>query len=449
MLFSVRLQRFQSLFLTLLPPDFDPHNEAPRPDTHEAPAPIPAPESHPLPLPMIKLHILLAALLLTPMAVLGADDVITVPVDSPAYVFSPANWTGDSGRVGKVFRQTWYSGAYFRVTWESTSDDPKATLLFDTSDYPKGFQRPLIAYSVDGVWTSRVSCADKVVIENLKGSGKHELCVYLHQSRQEKRWGSEGKSGINVLRFLGLQLDAGSKPVVNKAAGKWAMIVGDSITEGIGASELAGYSHLVGQALQTRDYEYAVSACGWSGWINKGDNPPGDVPGYYVVSGSKNGTGGEYDDTASRWNKIDGNGHSLLDSKGRLSAYGETDQEPALIMINYGTNDKLHKSNPDDTLASITQCLGALRKSAPDAQIVLLIPFGQYFAKELKQAMEVHRQSHPADHKVAVIDLGREAAKSLNGGVMGGLHPNDRGHANFAAKIIPQLLEILDGSSGE
>tara|TARA_R110002096_G_scaffold292391_4_gene486943 strand:+ start:17036 stop:18235 length:1200 start_codon:yes stop_codon:yes gene_type:complete len=398
---------------------------------------------------MMKSLFCLCALLLGSASLSNAAETDTIPVDSPAFVFSPANWTGDSGRGGSEFRQTWYSGAYFRVTWETSSEEPTATLLFDTSGYPKGFSRPRFAYNIDGAWKSQVACTDEVVIENLRGAGRHELTVYLHQTRQEKRWGSEGQSGVNVLRLLGLRVDAGSEPVVGKPAGKWAMIVGDSITEGIGATALAGYSHLVGQALQTQGYEVAVSACGWSGWINKGDNPPGDVPGYYVVTQSQDGKGGEYDDAASRWNKIDGNGHSLLDANGRLSAYGETGQEPALIMINYGTNDALHKSNPSDTLASMTQCLGALRKSAPEAQIVLLIPFGQYFAAELKQAVEMHREAHPTDDQVAIIDLGPGVKRTLavKDGIMGGLHPNDRGHANFAARIIPQLMRILDGDS--
>jgi hypothetical protein len=33
----------------------------------------------------------------------------------------------------------------------------------------------------------------------------------------------------------------------------------------------------------------------------------------------------------------------------------------------------------------------------------------------------------------------------VKNGVLGGLHPNDRGHALFAAKIIPQVLAILNG----
>lgn len=392
---------------------------------------------------------LITALLLAPLAALHAADTITIPVDSPAVVFSPGNWTGDEGRAGKRFRQTWNSGAYFRVAWESSNPNPLAKILLDTSTYPLKFKPPLIAYCIDGVWKSKISCTNEIVIEEIKGAGRHELSVYLHQSQQVERWGSEGKSGLNVLRVTGLQVDAESKPIPATPESKWALIIGDSITEGCGATELAAYSHLVGQALQTQGYEYCVNACGWSGWINKGDNPPGDVPGYYVVTQSNNGAGGQYDDAVSRWNKIDGNRHSLLDGQGHISSYGKTGQEPAMIMINYGTNDSLHKSNPSDTFASIIQSLAALRKSAPDAQIILIIPFGQYYAKELQEAVAIHKKNHPTETKLAIIDLGPAVAKTLaaKNGLMGGLHPNDRGHAIFAAKIIPQLMTILNSTS--
>jgi len=376
-----------------------------------------------------------------------APPLLTLPVDSPAFVFSPGNWTGDEGRAGQRFRQTWNPGAYFRVTWETRSAAPVARLRLDTSGYTTAFKSPQIAYAIDGVWRSRIPCAAEIAIEGLAGPGRHELTVCLHWSEQKERWGSAGRSGLNVLRVTGLQVDAESQPVAVPPSSRWALIVGDSITEGCGASELAAYSHLVGQALRAQGFEYGISACGWSGWINKGDNPPGDVPGYYVVRNSVNGTGGQYDDTLSRWNKIDGNDHALLDAHGRISAYGQPGQEPALILINYGTNDILHRSNPSDTAASIGQCLAALRAGAPAAHIVILIPFGQYYAKELKAAVAARTQADPPDLRIAVIDLGSGVARNLaaKDGVMGGLHPNDRGHANFAAQIIPPLLAILEG----
>jgi len=395
----------------------------------------------------------LAALLLAPLSTLTAVETLTlsaaasttIPVDSPAFIFSPGNWTGDEGRAGKAFRQSWNPGAYFRVEWETGSLKPVAKILMDTSTYPPNFNPPQIAYNIDGVWKSNIPCANEVLIEEITGAGKHELSVFLEQSQQKERWGSEGKSGLNVLRVTGLQVDGQSKPIPAAPKSKWALIVGDSITEGIGATELACYSHLVGQALRTQRYEYCISACGWSGWLNKGDNPPGDVPGYYIITNSSNGAGGQYDDAVSRWNKIDGNRHSLLDSKGHISAHGNTGEEPSLILINYGTNDSLHGSNPSDTAASIVQSLAVLRGSAPDAEIIILIPFGQYYAKELKEAVETHKKAHQADPKIAMIDLGPSVAKTLaaKNGIMGGLHPNDRGNATFAAQIIPQVLKLL------
>lgn len=371
----------------------------------------------------------------------------TIPVDSPAFVFSPGNWTGDDGRSGKLFRQTWNPGAYFRVTWETKEAKPTAKLLLDTSGYIPKFPPPLLAYDIDGVWKTGVPCAKEIAIENLAGAGKHRLTVFLGSSAQVERWGSAGKSGLNVARVTGLQTDGVAVPDTPRP--KWALIVGDSITEGCGATPLAGYSHLLGEALRTQGYEYGVSACGWSGWLNRGDNPPDkDVPAYYVVANSTDGVNGQHDDAASRWNKIDAN-HSLLDAKGHLSAHGQTGQEPALVVLNYGTNDALWRSNPLDTSASMVQALAALRASAPEARIVMIVPFGQYFAKQLKAAVDIHKRNHPADTKVSVIDLGPEVARTLAApkGLMGGLHPNDLGHANFAAKIIPQAMAAPGGEN--
>ena len=307
----------------------------------------------------------------TPAAPVPAAPTLKIPVDSPAVVFSPANWTGDANRGGKTFRQTWNSGAYFRVSWTSSSRLPAAKITLDTSALKPGTKPPRIAYSIDGIWKLDVPVAPEINIEGLAGARQHDLTVIFQTSEQKERWGSEGVSPTNVLRVTGVLVDADSQPVPATPAAKWALIVGDSITEGCGATALSPYSHLLGQALRTQGYEYAVSACGWSGWINKGDNPPGDVPGYYIITNSVKGEGGQYNDALSRWNKIDGNNHSLLDAQGRLSAYGQTGQEPALIFMNYGTNDGLHKSNPSDTQASMIQGLAALRRSAPDAQIIM------------------------------------------------------------------------------
>lgn len=372
---------------------------------------------------------------------------LTIPVDSPAFVFSPANWTGDEGGVGKKFRQSWNPYAYFRVGWESSKTNPSAIILLDTSGCSSAYPPPTLAYSIDGDWKAPVACTNEIAVPEISGSGTHTLEVCLTGSQQRQRWGNDGASGSNVVRVTGLKVDEGSTPLPANPSSKWALIVGDSITEGCGASVLSPYSHLLGRALRTRGYEYGISACGYSGWLKAGDQD-GDVPGYYVVTGSTNGVGGRYEDALSRWNKIDGNRHPLLDAQGHLSAHGGTGQEPSLILINYGTNDFLRKSNSGDLIASITGCLAALRAAAPDAQIVLLVPFGQYEAAEIRKAVGNHRSENPADTKIDIIDLGPGLARNLENknGPLGGLHPNDRGHAMIAAELIPRILAIIDSS---
>ncbi|MBT3379625.1 MAG: SGNH/GDSL hydrolase family protein [Lentisphaerae bacterium] len=389
-------------------------------------------------------RVVVVAAVLQSACLLRAAEV-TIPVDSPAVVFSPGNWVGDSGRGGERYRQTWNPGAYARITWESTAKSAAPTLLLDTSTYDGTFKPPILACNLDGVWAGNFPCAAEIPIPEVKGTNTHVLTVYLKKSTQVKRWGMPGVSGLNVVRITGLKVAEGSKPIAAAARPKWALIVGDSITEGCGAYELEGYSHLVGQALVTQGYEYTISACGWSGWLNRGDRPPGDVPGYYVVTGSVDGTGGVYDEAASRWNKIDAN-HSLLDAQSRISAYGGTDQEPGVILINYGTNDVLHRSNASDVVASMEQCLMALRDAAPAAHIVFVIPFGQYKAAEIHRTVRDYQAAHPDDQRILVIDLGPGTARALRvkKGYWGGLHPNARAHATFAAQIVAQLMVTLN-----
>ncbi len=374
-------------------------------------------------------------------------DTVTLPVTAGSFLFSPGNWSGDEGRGGKEYRQTWNPGAYFRVTWTSEAgdgaDSPAPVLLLDTSTYDGSFSVPRIAYCLDGIWQGDVVCAEEIPLAGARDADSHELTVFLKTSQQVERWGSPGESGKNVLRVKGLRIPKETEPV-KQTAGDWVLIVGDSITEGVGAYELECYSHLVGEGLRDLGYEYGVSACGWSGWLNHGDKPPGDVPGYYVIENSTNGEGGDYLEPISRWNKIDAN-TSLLDESGHLSGWGEAQQEPSAILINYGTNDSLWKQNASDVEASMKQGLLALRNAAPDAWIFVLIPFGQYKAEELRRAVENFHAARPDDKRISIIDLGPDTAQALTNkeGYWGGLHPNPRAHATFAARILAQMAPEL------
>ena len=395
----------------------------------------------------------------TPAPTAAAATVI--PVDSSAFMFSPGNWAGDQGRAGAAFRQTWNPGAYFRFYWSSATETPRATMLFDTAVFGDTLHtKPLLTYEVDGQWTANVPVSAEIPLAKLSGSGPHVLTVFLQASEEAHRWGEPGKSGTNVLRLRGVRLGAGSQPEIATRHPKWILEIGDSITEGIAANDgsadaLSAYSYLVGQGLQQRDLEFSVSACGWSGWLKPGDNS-GDVPGYYAVSGATDGRGGSYHDAMSRWNKIDAN-TSLLDADGRLSAYGGRGQQPSIITINYGTNDGLRPPNESDLRASIAQSLLALRRAAPSSMIFVIIPFSQYDQREITSAINVYRKGHE-DKRLFTIDLGIPVAMALTGVApslqtladrgksaagneyWGGLHPNARGHAVLAARLLTILL---------
>ena len=376
-------------------------------------------------------------------------------VDSPAFVFSPGTWSGDAGRGGTRYRQTWNAYAYARITWATSAPQPTATLRLDTSTYDGSFPPPRVALEIDGVLKANLPAAHEIPITGFAAGPVHRLVVYLQSSEQTRRWGTSETSGANVLRITGLSVDADATPVAEAPAPAWALIVGDSITEGIGTTAMGGYAYLLGRSLQTQGYEVGISACGFSGWLARGDKPPGDVPGYYVVTGANDGVGGTYHDDQSRWNRIDAR-TSLLDGAGRLSAHGGLGQEPAVILVNYGTNDRLRQLDPSDTRAAITQGLAALRAAAPNAQIIVLIPFGQFYAKELHAAVQARRQAD--DRRVHVIDLGDGIRRALDDrpnnpetvapgearkALLGNLHPNDRGAAYLAALVTPQVLAIL------
>jgi lysophospholipase L1-like esterase len=327
--------------------------------------------------------------------------------------------------------------------------------LLDTSSHDGTFGPPELTYNVDGLWTANVPAKSEINIAKLAGAGSHVLTVYFTTSEQKFRWGSPGVSGKNVLRVKGLQVDVASKAGTGSAGSQWILEIGDSITEGSGAGEgrsdnLSAYSYFVGQAMQTQGYEYGVSACGWSGWLHPGDNPPGDVPAYYFVKGSKDGLGGTYDDNASRWNKLDGNSHSLLDNRGHISAYGGTSQEPAAITINYGTNDDFMRMDVSDRQASVTQCLTALRRAAPEANIFVIIPFEQFMVAQLKAGVQAYQTANPKDSKVGIIDLGKTVGRSLDDNkYWGGVHPNMKGHAVFAAQLVAEIQARLLGGAGK
>lgn len=379
----------------------------------------------------------------------------TIMVDSPAFLFSPGNWYGDEGRVGSAWRRTWNVGAYFVFTW-TASANPTATLHLG----PSGTGANVTLY-LNGVGTTVAATGD-ITLSGITASSENVLFAIMSNTPQSARW----NQGANNLVVSGMTLDDSSSAGVSTAGTKgWVKIIGDSITEGIKANNnkdniVYGYTFQVLQGLRALGYEVCVSACGYSGYLISGDSGA-DVPPYYYVSGSSSGSGGTYDDSKSRWNKIDEN-VSALDSNNHLSAYGDVGTEPVAIAVNYLTNEALSKSNTSDSQAAMTQAMAAHRQAAPDAWLFQIVPFGFHYSPKyssswlevFNNAMNSYHSAYPGDSKVATIDIGSDLSNTLEKNTgwyiyTDDVHPLAPGHALVAPVVQASIVTSLESKRSQ
>jgi lysophospholipase L1-like esterase len=368
-----------------------------------------------------------------------------IAVTNAAFKFSPGNWKGDTGRGGSAYRQSWNNGAYFYFVWTASASPTASIMLPATSTSNR------LSYYLNGVLTDNLAATGPVTLSGIKASAVNTLLVVLRSSTQASRW----NNGTNTIQITGMSIDAASSAGNAPATLPWALIVGDSITEGISAangsdSHILDYSFYCGQALQRLGYDYCISACGGNGFIVTGDgsDPGGDIPAYYRV------TSGVYSVSSSRWNLID-QGVSVLDTNGQISAYGSTRTPPALIYINFGTNEYLQSKSVSDLQSSITQCLVALRAAAPLAPILVQIPFSlenltRYptttYVAAIRAGVAAYQTAHPSDTKVMLLDFGVSFANTMQSSIYinaDNIHPTTDGHALVAPMVMAGIAQAL------
>jgi hypothetical protein len=373
--------------------------------------------------------------------VASASSTSVIPVDSAAFLFSPGNWRGDTGRGGSAWRRAWGNGAFFHVRWQAGSNPTAVLNLPATSTGCK------LHMTLNGVVTDGVAATGPITLSGIVPNAINTLTVTLKDSPQIARWGG----GVNTVRVLGLSVDNGSSAGLADAAKPWVYIAGDSLTEGIstwsgGSSSIASYAYQLRRALSAAGYDLCVDACGYSGFNKNGDSS-GDVPGLYRV------TSGTYDDTMSRWNKVD-NGVSRLDANGRLSSYGDTGTEPAAIITNMGTNEALTSMSTADLQAACNKFIISARAAAPNAVIIILVPFGfryatKYnvsYANALIAAVNAYKSANPSDQRVTLVDVTASTSASLQTGpnvAADGTHWTTQGQAVAAAHAIQGVMAAL------
>ncbi|MFT8804521.1 MAG: GDSL-type esterase/lipase family protein [Acetobacter aceti] len=391
----------------------------------------------------------------TPVAPSPTGTLVTV--DSPAFVFSPGNWKGDSGRTGSGWRRTWNVGAYLRFGVK-TGASPSVVLHLG----PSASAGTVLTFT-NGASMTWSKAAGDVTIPGLAANASNVIAMRFDLTPQSARWAN----GANNLLISGATIDGGSVISALSVLPKgWVLIVGDSITEGImanaGKDDFSyGYTSQLMDALAVAGYELCVSACGYSGYLVTGDTTK-DVPPYYQVTGSSGGQGGAFNASGSRFGLIDSD-TSLLDSAGHLSGWGQTGQEPAAVIVNYGTNEALSTNggpwSTSDFTAAMVQCMAAHRAKAPNAWLMPMMPVGFYYSGEydpkwlsaFNQAVSLYRSTYPSDTKVAVIDIGSDLSNRIQANSSyintGDVHPNALGHALIGATVSAQVLKILTGST--
>lgn len=166
-----------------------------------------------------------------------------IAVDNPGLLWSPCNWddlpVGTFG-VSVHSRQTACANAYLRTRLSGTAS---VALAIDTSTLGSlGAALPLLKWSIDGDALQSLQLttglSSVALASGLSTSTTHDLTVYVAGFDESgERWGSSGTSPKNVVRIVGLTVDAGGVVSLPPDVRPNTYIgMGDSIVEGVRAA---------------------------------------------------------------------------------------------------------------------------------------------------------------------------------------------------------------------
>lgn len=365
-------------------------------------------------------------------AVSSASSVIT-PTNS-AVVMSPHNWitgvanttTGDNTAI-----RTWYTGAYLRIIVQGATTLGIAFgacysgATFDYTIDEKEVPQPI---SITANSTYNIT---------LPSTGIH-LVIFKLQSIPQVAGRWAGTTSIVVNGFI---LGTGGSTLTNTPNARKLLIYGDSITEGTQSKNgsdgmTTGYAFAFAEAMRkTKQFEYSIKGAGYSGiaWATPSAN--GGQPPAWTAS----------NDTLSSYNKIDGSGAAgaALTTGTPGSASEQFITQPDLIVINWGTNDGNQGVAAATIQASAQGLLVQLRVCAPNAVIVVIVPFGGFARAPLTAAVAAM-----LDSKIILVDPQTDARMTTTfycgdyvAGVAGtqNIHPWSWGSAQLAS-IVTRLV---------
>lgn len=339
-----------------------------------------------------------------------------VPTTDPAVFYSPYNWH----RSG-AYAQSPNPGAYLKVGFTGS----QIAVGLDVSPLLEAkvvaAQYPVVRYSVDGGPATTVQLGpDTRSLLCGKGlsRGNHQLLLqYVAGYVFLDFW-----TPVNVLRVTGFTLDEGASLVKPQAQERFALFLGDSITNG--DDDIATFAGGITNAVDTQDATL----------------------GYPVVVAA--GLGAEYGIVAyggASWDRTAADGHtpglttsySMVDSVHSRLVAGKFSPVPDDIFVNMGEN---YPPSGDD----VPKLLAGLRSaSGSGTNIFLIVPFSGRARSELTAGYGRYRAR---DRRCYLLDLGNNPYLPTGRPTMysvDGQHPLASLHALLGAQLVAARAKAL------
>jgi lysophospholipase L1-like esterase len=337
---------------------------------------------------------------------------VTIPVTDTNVYFSPYNWYSDgAGAMGSnnAHASSTYALANMRGAYLKTKFTVGASgyikLNVSTSMIASMANQagaPTIAWSINNgvIQTHLLATTDtQITLATGLSAATYDVKlwfqgVYITQDGST----TENYTNLyNVVKITGFELSTNGSSLAPTIKPKNIVCFGDSITEG--DINMSG----------TRSASSQDATQVWSVYLADALNAEVGVIGFH----------------GANWSWFDGSWPNYASGKSRLVS-GLLSPAPDYIVGNYGHND----GNPGPATASVNSTLAAIKTAAPNAKIVLTVPFTGYARTNISAA------TLPISGTLIDIALPQnayQAAASIWS--YDGVHPDARSHANIGASL--------------
>jgi lysophospholipase L1-like esterase len=339
----------------------------------------------------------LLCLSLTPGTARAQATANSIAMDNAAILYSPFNW-GVTPQAAKTIN----AGAYFKVLFSGTScrltTDPSANAKPYSQFWARVDGGPFTQYTLDPT-NSTFAVATGLV------KRKHILEVVIKSTSETiDRWVRQ-RTGVT---FTGLLLDSGATVTAPVRKPYNILIYGDSITEGVRVNGYAGMANDTDRNDALQDYSWLLS-----------QELPAEVGvvGFGATGINTAGSGGV---------PTLGKSHQYLWA-GQLRSF--SNPEPDLIIYNEGTNDG------SSITSGMLAVVKALMEVAPNAKQLLLVPFNNSHAAELKAVVAAMGSSKVSYGDTKGFFNSTDSSDAL--------HPYGYAHIAFIAPRLASLVAPL------